>query len=310
MKQLYLLWNLMRRFLDGTTCARKPIRHSLIAGILIPLLVVESGSAGAGFDGRSAPVLRLSSARETSQAVGKVAVVSGRFAPRLFVDGLDAEAEMISGGTLSEGRFPDSNNDLKVAGEMIVWLPVLFLLLPALPFFIFGAWLTVPTEATEAEVREVNERRLTARKVMVAQGIKMQDDFRERVVTVGRTKTPPAFTVLTDWGPSAAAERPDYRALDQEGFEGVLEVTIEEVCLFSDVNGKSLLFLCMTVNTRLIRTADNAEIYAKSRAYLSDTLTLTEWVGGPDGFRNELDRIYGEIADKIVDDVFSHIRSN
>lgn len=308
MKQLYRIWGLLWSPSLGARQRSVPTYHSLTATVLVVVLVAQSAYAGSGTAKIETSLLPLSSAREVSQGLGKVAITSGRFTPRLLIDGIDADAELPR-QLLSDSLFPNSNNDLKVVGEIIVWLPVLFLLLPGLPFWILVAWLDKPTETTEAEVREVNERRLAARKVITAQGIATQDDFRDRVVTIGRTRTPYALTVLPDRGPSTTVERPDYRPLAREGFQMVLEVTIHELCLFSDVNGKPLLFLCMTVNTRLVRAADNAEIYAKSRAHLSDMRTLTEWVEGPVGFRNELDRSYAEIAEKIADDVFSRIGS-
>lgn len=312
MEQRDLLWNLMGGDSHRLMRRRRAMCHPVTTIILVLVLVAQSGYAGTGSDKMSAPTPRPSVAREASRGLGKVAVTSGRFVPRLFIDGLEAEAETtgIERRTLSEGTVTFENDDLHVAVEMLVWSPILFLMLPALPVFAVLFWIDKPTEATEAEVQEVNERLLTARKVMEVQGIQTQGDFRDRVVAIGRSRTPHTLTVLADRGPTAVDERPDYRSLSQEGIQTVLEVVIEETCLFSDVNGKPLLFLCMTVNTRMVRTVDNAEIYAKSRAHLSDVRTLTEWIDGPEGFRNELDRIYLEIAEKIVNDVFLRTGSN
>lgn len=287
----------------------RPRRHPLIAGILVLVLVAQFGCASSRTGEMSTPVLLPSPPREAFEGLGTVAVTSGRFVPRFFIDGFEAATEIteIKRQTLSEGTRTVQNDNLRVASEMLLWLPFL---LPALPVIAVLYWIAGPSEATEAEVREVNERLLTARKVMEVQGIQTQGDFRDRVVAIGRSRTPHTLTVLADRGPTAVDERPDYRSLSQEGIQTVLEVVIEETCLFSDVNGKPLLFLCMTVNTRLVRTVDNAEIYAKSRAHLSDVRTLTEWIDGPEGFRNELDRIYLEIAEKIVNDVFLRTGSN
>lgn len=312
MKRLQVFWDLLGRASRRLLRGGKPMRHSVTAIILVLVLVAQSGYAGTGSDKMSAPTPRPSVAREASQELGTVAVTSGRFVPRFFIDGFETATETTETKrqTLSEGTVTFENDELHVAVEMLVWSPILFMMLPALPFFAVLYWIEKPTKATEAEVLEVNERLLTARKVMEVQGIQTQGDFRDRVVAIGRSRTPHTLTVLADRGPTAVDERPDYRSLSQEGIQTVLEVVIEETCLFSDVNGKPLLFLCMTVNTRMVRTVDNAEIYAKSRAHLSDVRTLTEWIDGPEGFRNELDRIYLEIAEKIVNDVFLRTGSN
>jgi hypothetical protein len=65
------------------------------------------------------------------------------------------------------------------------------------------------------------------------------------------------------------------------------------------------LWLVMTVKTRLVHTADNAELYANSLTYTGEKgRTLAEWVGGPRGFRDELHQAYAVLAEKIVEEVF------
>lgn len=150
----------------------------------------------------------------------------------------------------------------------------------------------------------VEEREAAAREIVAAQRI--QDDFRDRVAAIGRDLTPQTLTVLADRGPSDAAERPDYRSLSREGIQTVLEVRLESVTLEGgEMPIDPPLWLVMIVNTRLVRTDDNAELYANSLTYTGQKgRTLAEWVGGSEVFRDELDRTYAILAEKIVEEVF------
>jgi hypothetical protein len=152
---------------------------------------------------------------------------------------------------------------------------------------------------------KIEERENAARVIVAAQRI--QDDLRDRVVAAGRDLTPHTLIALADRGPSAAVERPDYRSLLQEGIQTVLEVGVESVTLENSAWGPidPYLWLVMTVKTRLVHTADNAELYANSLTYTGENgRTLTEWVGGPGGFRDELHHAYAVLAEKIVEEVF------
>jgi hypothetical protein len=154
---------------------------------------------------------------------------------------------------------------------------------------------------------KLEERETIARKMVASQRI--QDDLRDRVVAIGRAQTPHTLTVLADRGPSAAGEQPDYRPLSQEGIQAVLEVVVESVTLKSHIGD---LGLVMTVKTRIVRTVDNAEIYANSLTYTDNGPTqtlLAGWVGQK-GFQNELNRAYTDIAERTVEEVFLRTESN
>jgi hypothetical protein len=168
--------------------------------------------------------------------------------------------------------------------------------------------------ATKAEPSaKIEEREAAAREIVTAQRI--QENIRDRVVAVGRAKTPHTFIALADRGPSTISERPDYRPLSQEGIQTVLEVVAERVKLHGNmVVLDPPLRMVMFVNWRLVRTADNAEIYAASLPYIDfhsrRGWTLARWVNDPEIFRNELDRAYTGIAEGIVKGVFLQTEAN
>ena len=298
MKQL----NLFRDLLCGASHCLvrrgKPMHRPLTGGILVLVLVAQVGCASGGTGEMSTPALLPSSPREAFQGLGTVAVTSGRFAPTFeIVDGPAKGALRGAGRGFLDGLYIT----LATVG---IFAPEI-LLGP-----IRGAM------AAEPAVR-VEKREAAAREIVEAQEI--QDDLRDRVVAIGHTRTPHTLTVLADRGPSAVAEWPDYRPLSQEGIQTVLEVVVESVTLqglldpFGTVNPN--LILVMTVNRRLVRTIDNVEILANSithRGNCNDKRgrTLVKWVSDPKGFRDELNLVYADVAEKVVKDIFPRTGSN
>ena len=270
------------------------MRHSLTATILVLALVAQFGCASS----RSGPaVLPPPPGEAVRSGLGKVAVTSGRFAPTFDIVGGPAKG---AGEGAGRGAGLGAVGALAVGasgGGFFAILGIMVAPVAAVVGAIAGASMAEPAG-------KVEEREATAREIAAAQ--KIQDDLRDRVVAIGRAQTPHTLTVLADRGPSAAVERPDYRPLSQEGIQTVLEVGVESVML--EGSGRTIdppLWLVMTVNTRLVRTVDNAEIYANSLTYTGEKgRTLAEWVGGPEGFRDELNRAYAILAEKTVEEVF------
>lgn len=277
------------------------MRHSLTATILVLALVAQCGCASGRSGGISAPVgLPPPPGEAVRSGLGKIAVTSGRFAPTFDIVGGPAKGA-------GEGAGAGAGQGAKlglgvVAGGAFVLGPFAILLIPLIAV---GAGVGAIAGASSAEpAGKVEERGATAREIAAAQRI--QDDLRDRMVAIGRAQTPHTLTVLADRGPSAAGERPDYRPLSQEGIQTVLEVGVESVILAGLwTTTDPPLWLVMTVNTRLVRTVDNADIYANSLTYTGEKgRTLAEWVGGPEGFRDELHRAYAILAEKTVEEVF------
>lgn len=299
----------------------KPRRHPLIAGVLILALVAQFGCASSGTDKRSASSLHFPVPRAAIQELGNVGVTSARFAPSFeyvvavgssggFVMDEDDPSKGTVWGALKgavKGFFAPLQ--LGAAGTPFV-LPIIAVLMPVglVAGAIEGAKKAEP--AVKVEERTVQEA--TIRKMVTSQRI--QDDLRDRVVGIGASMTPHIFEGMTDRGPSTRGDQPDYLSLSQEGIQAVLEVVVERVTLDAIEEIPDPKFrLVMTVNTRLIRVVDNVEfyLYANKRTYDSKSLrTLAEWVSDPEGFRNELNQAYTDIAEKIVKEVFLGTESN
>lgn len=296
MKQLNVFWGLLCGPPHCLLRRAKPMRRPLTAGILILALVAQSGCASSGTDKRSALDLLPP---PPGEAVLKVAVTSGRFAP---------EFDIIDSNLPSSLKW-----QLFTALSIFVVGPI-FLISMVTGIFpaaieIMDAY-EVGKESANERAKQVAERKAALREVVAGQSI--QDDLRDRVIAIGRTRTLHTFTVLAGRGPSAPGEQPDYRPLSQEAIQAVLEIVVESVTLdgMDDIPDR-VFRLMMIVNRRLVRTLDNGEISANTRTYYGKSWrSMEEWVGDLDGFGDELNRVYAEIAERTVEEVFLRTESN
>ncbi len=292
------------------------MRHRrLTAGTLLLVLVVQFGCASNGVDKRSASSLLFPVPMATFQELGEVGVTSGRFAPRFeykvavgsrgfVIDEDDPSKGTVWGASKGAVKGFFAPLQLGAAGTPFV-LPIIAVLMPV--GLVAGA--IEGAKKAESGVKAEEQEAMTQ---MVADQ-KIQDDLRDRVVAIGRVKTPHTLTVLTDKGPTAVDERPGYRLLSQEGIQTVLEVVVESVTLNCD--GKwstsSLLRMDLIVRIRLIRTVDDERIYLNWVTYKGGKeRTMEEWVSDPEGLQNELNRAYTDIAERTVEEVFLRTESN
>lgn len=289
-----------------------PRRHPLTAGILILALVAQFGCASSG-TGLLFPVPRVA-----FQELGEVAIVSGRFAPTFTIGDVPSKdtphrvavreegsvGRALKGGL--EGFFAPLQ--LGAAGTPFV-LPIIAVLMPVglVLGLLDGAGLLPVGKDEEPGERE----EATARELIASQ--RLQDDLRDRVVAISQLQAAHTLTVLADQGPTAGDERPGYRPLLQAGIQTVLEVVVESVTLNCD--GKwstsSPLRMDLIVRIRLIRTVDDERIYLNWVTYKGGKeRTMEEWVGDPEGLRDELNQAYADIAEKTVKEVFLRTESN
>ncbi|MBZ0158569.1 MAG: hypothetical protein K8G79_00210 [bacterium] len=297
-------------------CSRgRSRRHSLIAGILVLVLVAQVGCAGSGtgnFVRMSTHELFPDARKETvspsqeggiHSVSGKVAVASGRFDPKFDIMGGPAK-----GGTRGalKGAVEGFFAPLQLAQAGLAGILIAPFLMPV--GLVVGA-----VEGGSAEPAVTVEVRAGALHEMVKTQ-KMQEDLRSRVVHLGSLKTAYTLMVLTDRGPNAPGDRPDYRPLRQEGAQTVIEVAVESVTLhgggvFNHAN--PALVVGVIGIGRWVRINDNVELYGNRFTYYSKSnRTLAEWAGDPEGFRNELNQATAEIAEKIVQNIFPRKGSN
>lgn len=268
----------------------KRMCHRLTAGILVLTLAAQFGCASSGVDKRFALDLLPPSPGEAVQ----VAVTSGRFTPKLDIN---------------DTNLPSSFKEQLLFAALLPPLVIPLLVLGPFIVDIVDA-LQIGKESAIEGAKKIAEQK-AALYEMVA-GLPIQDDLRNRVVAVSLAYTPNTFRGLADQGPSAPGKQPDYRLLSQEGTQAVLEVVVESVALegMQDISER-VFRLMMTVSRRLVRTVDNAEILANTHTHYGKSWqSMEEWVGDPEGFRNELNRVYAEIAERTVGELFPRTESN
>jgi len=158
--------------------------------------------------------------------------------------------------------------------------------------------------AIKADPAAVIERHeAAARQVLASRAL--QEALRDRVTTTARAETRRDLVVLPERGPASAEAEARYAGLASEGIGTVLELRVDDVHLDGwGINPK--LWLRLSTRTRLVRTTDEAEIYASSLSYVGgEHRTLEDWIAGDgEALRRELEQAYASLAEKIVDEIF------
>ena len=229
--------------------------------------------------------------------LAKVALASGRFPPKFaIVDGpAKGAGQGAARGALLGAAYTIGGGSL--AGPIGLVASTFLAPVGAVGGGIIGGVTAESAAKVEERVAAVG-RNLS--------GLKIQDDLLHRVAATGREQTPGIFTVLEERGPRTPDERAEYRSLVADGLQTVLEISVVELAL----RGRAAeidpgLTLAMTVRTRLVRTADDAELYKHAVTYSGGRgRTLAEWLDDAELLQAELDRATGIVAEKIVDEVF------
>lgn len=302
MKQLRRFRDLGAGMTHNITGRTRSIPHALIASILILTLVVQSGCATSESDKMPVQTLLLPLSRGAIQEFGNIGVASGRFAPKFLISS-DVKTET-QGDPLDEwAQAQIAAREKQARNALIFELPLFPLLLPvfvvALPMIPLAMWLEKPTEVQRQEqIQAIDKRLAVAREVVKTQEI--QGELRDRIVEIGRGRTPYPFMALADWGPGATGERPDYRLLSKQGVQTVLEVVIEHVWIRAYEKYRRLT---MSVTSRLVRTVDNSEIQTRRNVYDGRGVTFADWGEGQEYFRGELDGAFTEVATNLLKDI-------
>ena len=271
------------------------VRQAFAAALLLAV-AVQVGCAG--------PTTTLTSrllprppGEDVRLGLAAVALTSGHFAPKFeIVDGPAKGARQgAARGALLGAAYTLGGGAL---GGPIGLVASTFLLpVGAVGGSILGGITAESAAKVEERVAAVG-RSFSARKI--------RDDLINRVAVTGREQTSGTFTVLAERGPQTVDERAEYRSLAQEGIRTVLEISVVELSLRGRTGEiDPSLSLAMTVRTRLVRTDDNAEIYANSLTYSGGKgRTLIEWLDDVEQLQGDLDRASAVAAEKIVEEVF------
>ncbi len=129
--------------------------------------------------------------------------------------------------------------------------------------------------------------------------LKVQETFPDRVLQVARDQTRHNFVFLQDQAP--------YSSLADKGVDTVLEIGVERVGLVgpSGTVFNPPLMLVVSVHASLIRISDGTKLYRRPWTNYSRKRKFTYWAGDDaQPLREEVDRAYLSLAERIVEDLF------
>ena len=273
------------------TNARSAIRRAVV---LLASVAVLAGCAGPT---TTSLLLPPPPGEDIRSGLTKVAIASGRFPPKFeIVDGpAKGAGQGAARGALLGAAYTIGGASL--AGPIGLVASTFLVPVGAVGGSIVGGVTAEPAAKVEERVAAV-ARSLSPRTI--------QNDLVNRVAETGREQTSGAFTVMAETSAVTLNGRAEYRSLVEDGISTVLEISVIELAL----RGRTAeidpsLNLAMTVKTRLLRTADDAELYKSSLTYSGGRgRTLAEWLDDGALLRAEIDRATEIVAEKIVDEVF------
>jgi hypothetical protein len=234
----------------------------------------------------------------TEAELGTVAVVSACFEPEFYcphkplTKGKAAGAGALGGffGSILGGAY--TGNPLGLALGIAISPAV------AAGGAIYGA-LEGETKKTIGRAEDTLNHCLSA--------FRAQEVMQERILSWIRERARYTFVEPEQCGPNALDEEIRYGSFKEKGIDTVLEVSVRKFGLWrqKDAIDPPLSFF-MTVSIRLIRIKDDAVLFSHTFRYESkEKQKLTNWAKN-DGqlFKEELDRCFKDLAERIVVELF------
>lgn len=128
---------------------------------------------------------------------------------------------------------------------------------------------------------------------------------RDRLVAATKRETDYAAVAVDGHGPLAPAATVSYRALAAQGIDTVLEVSILQAGLTGGFGDHLYLQPFLHAQIRLVRTADDSEVFQRQGWYSAAPRRLIELCADDArGLQSSLDQIYDTMAMAVVEDVF------
>jgi hypothetical protein len=172
------------------------------------------------------------------------------------------------------------------------------------------------TKETTREAEEALNHSLTT--------FRPQELMQERVLSLAQKNTRCTFVKPEQCGPNFLDEETTYDSLNGEGIDTVLEISVWRFGLWKEKGAiNPPLSLCATVKTRLIRVKDGAVLSTRRFGYDSSEQQSVEWLSthnfrydtgkrkftewaknNAQPFREELDRCFGGLAERILAELF------
>jgi hypothetical protein len=281
----------------------KVLNRLTAASLLISLLLFQTGCAVRSETYHlSPPLSEIERAR-----LGTIGIVSADFAPetKLFahsggrVSGAGKGMAFERGTSFafipSPGGTPSNGSYMGNGGG-----PAVILLGLLAAGLVIGGIYRVATWIPAGEVKDIESNLKNA-----LIDLKMQESLKDRFFKTARNQAPYNFVLIGERGPKTADEMFHYGSLNGKGVDTVIELTVLSIG-FEGKGGKDpLLSLLLDTRTRVLSVSGGAVLYENKLEYRSAKRKFTEWISGKGKlFSEELDKGYGELSEKIVEELF------
>jgi hypothetical protein len=157
--------------------------------------------------------------------------------------------------------------------------------------------------ATAIPAEEVKEIESKLSKALIE--LRMQESLKKRFFQTAREQSALNLVIIEERGPKTTEETLNYGNLREKGIDTVIELSVLSIG-FEGKGGKDpLLSLLLDTRVRVLRVSDGAVLYENKLEYRSAKRKFTEWISDEGKlFSEELDRGYGTLSDKIVEELF------
>lgn len=137
--------------------------------------------------------------------------------------------------------------------------------------------------------------------------LNIQERLAEHLLSIVQERTHHRFLLLKDIGPVLLDQEVNYGSLSIENINAVLEISVRRLGLWREKGINPPLHFFMTVTARVIRVADNTELYNYTFRYESkEKRKFTKWASNnAQSFKEEIDRGCQNLAKDILDRIIS-----
>lgn len=264
--------------------------HSPVILFLI-LLLISGGCAG------NISVPKAESANK------KIAIVAVRYPPQ--TDGISfvglhgvAKGAVIGAGTgASIGAYA-----LPVLPVPIVFATMTIGAAGGLVIGTVVGAVTTDYEKEESIKKKEVQTEEETRKILL--DLRIQENMAKHMQAAGEKETKYNFVIFNDLGPSSPGDKPDYTSLAKQGFNDILEISVNKIGSGHFGAGESAkYYFYITAQARLVR---DARISTPEFKYvIGPPRKIRDWLDfGGEALRKEIDQAYGAIAEDIFEYVF------
>ena len=143
----------------------------------------------------------------------------------------------------------------------------------------------------------------------VLASLRMQETFRDTVVTQARNYTPYTFVLVPQYGPKSIRDSPGYHEIAGQEPDTILELMVISVGLKDGEGGDDhQLSLSMKVRARLVQLVQDRVINDQTFFHRSEQRTFKEWAednGQP--FQKAITTAYEDLAYQVIQSIFREV---